>query len=101
MAITSLVLGIAAFPAICCYGVPAVVLGVAAVILGRISLRRIRESGGALGGHGMAQAGWITGLVGGSLGLIYGLITVGFVILTFFLTFFSAANGIGNPSPSP
>jgi hypothetical protein len=33
MAITSLVLGIVAFPAICCYGVPAVALGTTALIL--------------------------------------------------------------------
>ncbi len=97
MAITSLVLGIAAFPAICCYGIPAIALGVTAVILGRMSLGRIRESGGALGGHGLAQAGWITGLVGGSLGLIYALFVVGVAVLTFF----AAANGVGIPSPTP
>ncbi|HVC75721.1 MAG TPA: hypothetical protein VND96_04305 [Candidatus Micrarchaeaceae archaeon] len=97
MAITSLVFGIAALPAICCYGIPAIALGVTAVILGRMSLGRIRESGGALGGYGLAQAGWITGLVGGSLGLIYTLITLGIVILTFVAT----ANGIGIASPTP
>lgn len=97
MAITSLVFGIAAFPAICCYGVPAVALGVTAVIVGRMSLARIRESGGALGGYGLAQAGWITGLVGGALGLIYSLLTVGTLILAFFAT----ANGLGIPSPTP
>jgi hypothetical protein len=99
MAITSLVFGIASFPAICCYGVPATALGITAVILGRMSLGRIRESGGAVGGFGLAQAGWITGLVGGSLGLLYALFTVGLVLLTFFATFFAAANGIGIPSP--
>ena len=97
MAITSLVFGIAAFPAICCYGVPAVALGVTALILGRMALGRIAASGGALGGHGLAQAGWITGLVGGSLGLLYALFTVGVVIVAFF----AAANGIGIPSPTP
>ena len=96
MAITSLVFGIAAFPAICCYGVPAVALGVTALILGRMALRRIAASGGAVGGHGLAQAGWITGLVGGSLGLLYALFTVGVVIVAFF----AAANGIGIPSPT-
>jgi hypothetical protein len=91
MAITSLVLGIAAFPAICCYGIPAIALGITAVILGRMSLGRIRESGGALGGHGLAQAGWITGLVGGSLGLLYAIFAVGLVVL--------ALIGHGIPSP--
>jgi len=96
MAITSLVLGIAAFPAICCYGVPAIALGITALILGRISLRRIRDSGGALGGGGLAQAGWITGLVGASLGLIYALFTVGFLVLALF----AGSSGIF-PSPTP
>ena len=91
MAITSLVFGIAAFPAICCYGIPAVALGVPAVILGRIALGRIRESGGALGGYGLAQAGWITGLVGGSLGLIYAIFAVGLFVLAWF--------GFGIPNP--
>lgn len=70
MAISALVLGIASFPAICCYGIPAVALGVTALILGIVSLRKIRASGGMLGGYGLAMAGWITGAVGGSLGLI-------------------------------
>jgi hypothetical protein len=70
MAITSLVLGIASFPFICCYGVPAVAFGVTALVLGLVSLGKIRASGGALSGYGLAMAGWITGAVGGSLGLI-------------------------------
>lgn len=71
MAITSLVLGVASFPAVCCYGVPAIGLGITALILGRVSLRRIRASGGAIGGDGLANAGWITGTIGAVLGVIY------------------------------
>ncbi|MGZ6214415.1 MAG: DUF4190 domain-containing protein [Candidatus Limnocylindria bacterium] len=97
MAITSLVFGIASFPAICCYGIPAVALGAAALILGRMSLGRIQASGGALGGFGLAQAGWITGVIGGALGLLYALFSIGVVLLTFF----AAANGLGIPSPTP
>jgi hypothetical protein len=97
MAITSLVFGLAAFPAICFYGVPAVALGLTALILGRMSLGRIRASGGALGGGGMAQAGWITGLVAGSLGLIYGVFSLGVLILVFVATW----HGLGIPSPTP
>jgi hypothetical protein len=97
MAITSLVLGIAAFPAICCYGVPAIALGGTALILGRISLGRIRDSGGAIGGHGLAQAGWITGLVAGSLGLLYALIAVGSIIFALLI----GARGITLPTPTP
>ena len=76
MAITSLVLGIASFPSICCYGLPAIGLGVTALIIGRISLRNIRASGGTLAGEGLAQAGWITGSIGGALGLIYMVVMV-------------------------
>jgi hypothetical protein len=97
MAITSLVFGIASFPAICCYGVPAVALGATALILGRMSLGRIRASGGTLGGHGLAQAGWITGLVGGSLGLLYMLFVVGGIILALFV----GSGGITLPTPTP
>jgi hypothetical protein len=98
MAITSLVLGIAAFPAICCYGVPAVALGITAVILGRMSLGHIRASGGTIGGEGLAHAGWITGVVAGSLGLLYALLTVGSFILVFIL----AASGVlPPPTPTP
>lgn len=97
MAITSLVLGIAAIPAICCYGLPAVALGVTAVILGRVSLGRIRAGGGALGGAGLAQAGWITGLVGASLGLLFAVVTIG----VFGLSLFFAATGGQIPSPTP
>jgi hypothetical protein len=91
MAITSLVFGIASFPAICCYGIPAVALGVAALVLGRMSLGRIQASGGALGGFGLAQSGWITGVVGGSIGLLYAIFAVGLVVLAL----------IGNGIPSP
>jgi hypothetical protein len=81
MAITSLVLGIVAFPGICCYGVPGIALGVTAVILGRMALRKVRASGGTLSGEGLAQAGWITGAVAGSVGLLYALFTVGIIIV--------------------
>ena len=93
MAITSLVLGIAAFPAICCYGVPAIALGITALILGRKALGTIRASGGTLSGEGLAQAGWITGLVAGSLGLLYVLFVAG--------TFIFALTGGGGLFPSP
>jgi hypothetical protein len=88
MAITSLVLGVASFPAICCYGVPAIALGITALILGRVSLRKIRASGGMLGGDGLAQAGWITGTIGAVLGVIYLVSIIGIYgfSLYYFLT---------------
>jgi hypothetical protein len=95
MAITSLVLGIVAFPGICCYGVPGLALGVTAVILGRIALGRIRNSNGALGGYGLAQAGWICGL---AASLLAGLYFVFYVVMGAF-TIFSLLQS--TPSPSP
>jgi hypothetical protein len=62
MAIASLVVALVAIPALCLCSVASIGLGIAAIVLGRQALTRIRESNGALGGHGLAQAGWITGL---------------------------------------
>ena len=90
MAIASLVLGIVAFPSICCYGIPGVAFGVTALILGRVSLRKIRASNGMIGGHGIAQAGWICGLVAAVLGGLYGLFTL--AILLFGI--FGSASGV-------
>jgi hypothetical protein len=87
MAITALVLGIVAFPGICCWGLPGLILGVVAIILGRMALRRIRAAGGAIGGRGLAQAGWICGLVAAILGGIYGLFQLGFLLLGIFGAF--------------
>jgi hypothetical protein len=56
-ATTALVLGILGV-ALCGLLAPA------AFVLGRRAIREIDASGGALGGRGSAQAGWILGLVG-------------------------------------
>ncbi len=96
MAITSLVLGVASFPAICCYGVPAIGLGITALILGRVSLRKIRASGGMLGGQGLAQAGWITGIVGGVLGLIY---LLAIVAIYGFAIYYAVTHPHATPTP--
>jgi len=84
MAIASLVLGIVAFPSICCYGIPGVAFGVTALILGRVSLRKIRAANGMIGGHGIAQAGWICGLVAAVLGGLYGLFTLAVLLFGIF-----------------
>jgi hypothetical protein len=86
MAITSLVLGIAAFPGICCYGVPGLALGITAIVLGRIALGRIRNSYGAVGGYGLAQAGWICGLVASILSGLNALFSLGSIALAIFST---------------
>ena len=96
MAITALVLGIVAFPGICCYGLPAIICGVIAVILGRMAMGKIRAAGGAIGGYGLAQAGWICGLIAGALGAIY----LVFNILVLVGLIFSHSSG-GGTFPYP
>jgi hypothetical protein len=96
MAIAALILGIVSIPGICCYGIVGLAAGITGIVLGRMSLRKISASGGMIGGRGLAQAGWICGLVGAVLGLLYGLFSIGVLI-------FSASNGFGNftiPTPS-
>ena len=58
LAIASLITGIVSL--LCC----GVILGPAAAIMGFISRNRITQSGGAIGGGGMAMAGLILGVVG-------------------------------------
>jgi hypothetical protein len=97
MAIASLIVGIAAFFGLCCYGIGGVILGVTALVLGRVSLGRIKAAGGMVGGAGLANAGWICGLVAAVLGGIIGL-----AYLAFFI--FAIANGSSTnftfPTPS-
>lgn len=81
MAIAALILGIVAFPGICCYGILGVAFGVTAVILGRISVRKIRAANGMIGGFGLAQAGWICGLVAAVLGALYGIFYLVIIVL--------------------
>jgi len=90
----ALVVSIVAAVGVCGYGVLAVILGPIAIFLGLSSQRRIRASGGALGGGGMAMAGWIVGMVATGLGAVYALIML--IFLGIFI-----ASGMSHPSPSP
>ena len=94
MAITSLVLGILAFPGICCYGIVGLPLGIAALILGRMAVGRIGKSGGAVGGYGIAQAGWICGLIAAGISAIVLLV---WVVLGAAFSIFTLIQ----PSPTP
>jgi hypothetical protein len=96
MAIASLILGIVAFPGLCCYGVLGFVFGVIALVLGRVSLRRIKAGNGTIGGRGIAQAGWICGLVAAILGTIIG---IGYIAL-FALGMSGAFNHLPGFTPS-
>lgn len=64
-AIWSLVLGILSL--VCC----GFLAGVPAIILGSSAKREIESSGGMQAGGGMAQAGFILGIISVVLGLIY------------------------------
>jgi hypothetical protein len=79
-----LVLGIAGV--LVCPGI----LSIPAIIIGRISERRIKESGGTMTGDGLAKAGWITGIAG-------------LVLAVFLILFFSliATSFLGSNVPMP
>jgi hypothetical protein len=66
MAVASMVIGIVSLVLACGYGIG--LLGApVALVMGRVSMKRIDASGGQLGGRGMAQAGFILGIVGSVL----------------------------------
>lgn len=73
-AIGSLVTGIVS---LACPGVIGIFLGITAIALGAVGLRRIKASEGALDGRGMALAGLILGSIGTVLG------TAAFIYVTF------------------
>ena len=79
LAIASLICGIAAwiiFP---------VVAAIAAVVTGHLAKKEIRNSGGMIGGDGMALAGLLLGYIQ------LGLAVIGIIILIFALMLFSTS----------
>jgi hypothetical protein len=95
-AIASLVCSIIALPAILCYGIPAIILGLVGFFLGRSAVKRITASGGYKGGHGIATAGWIVGIVGAAIGLLVSIVWIGLFALVL-----NGAVKAPSPSPSP
>jgi hypothetical protein len=93
-AVASLICAIVALPAIVCYGVPGIILGLVGFFLGRSGLKRIAASGGYKGGRGVATAGWIVGIIAAALGLLYAVVAVGAVALYL-------SGVIPSSSPSP
>lgn len=69
-ATTSLVLGIISLVAC------GLLLGIPAMIVARQAKREIRESGGRIGGDGLATAGFVTGLIGTIWSLLAFLLVV-------------------------
>lgn len=63
-AVWALVLGIASI--VCC----GLIAGIPAIILGRSAMKEVDRSGGTKGGRGLAQAGFITGIVGTALSVV-------------------------------
>ncbi|GGO90206.1 hypothetical protein GCM10011584_21480 [Nocardioides phosphati] len=79
LAIASLVTGIVGLTMICAYGlglIPAII----AIVLGRKSMKKIDASGGQIGGRGLAQAGFIMGII--STVIIVVLVAVGAIFFT-------------------
>jgi hypothetical protein len=65
MAVAALISAIVGLPLLCCWiGVAGSILG---IVLGLVSRRNIRESGGALTGDGLALAAIIVGAAGCAL----------------------------------
>src|SRR5215471_1041094 len=77
-AITSLVLGILSLPALCCgFCTPVgVILGVVALILGRMEEGAIQRGQSSPAGRTMARAGWIMGLIGIILNTVFFVLTL-------------------------
>jgi hypothetical protein len=89
MAIAALVLGVLSPLGALFDGVPGVILGSLAVVLGLMSRRRIKRSGGTLQGGGLALAGWIVGLCGIALGVVFAVLFIGL--------FLAMQSGSGKP----
>jgi hypothetical protein len=63
LAVAAMVIGIAGLAGACMYGIGTLISPVA-LFLGRSSMKKIDASQGQLGGRGMAQAGFIMGIIG-------------------------------------
>jgi len=74
-----MITGIAAIVLSCAYGIGLLASPVA-LVLGKVSLNRIKRSQGQLGGHGFALAGFILGIIGTVL-LVLAIIAVVIIIV--------------------
>jgi hypothetical protein len=82
MAVLALVLGLLAVVGGVFCLVPGPICGVPAVIVGLLSRHRIASAGGAMGGANLALAGWLCGLAGILVAVIYvGLFVAGALAL--------------------
>ena len=77
IAIAALVVGLVSVIGAFFDGVPGVIMGLVAIFLGLRARGRIKRSNGALGGGGLALAGWIAGVCGLVIGAVFALFLVG------------------------
>lgn len=86
-AVTSLILGILSLPMCFCFGLPAVLLGISAIVFAIVAKKDV--SAGRVGGASSGMA--IAGLICGIIGLCMGLIVIGMIL---------GGNQSGSGSPS-
>lgn len=80
MAVAAMVIGIVGLAGACMYGIGTLISPVA-LFLGRSSMKKIDASQGQLGGRGMAQAGFIMGIIGTVLLVLAILAVAGIVAI--------------------
>lgn len=79
-ATTAMILGIVGLALLPCYGVPTLFLAPIAFFLGRSSQKEIDASPGSWSNGGMAKAGWIMGLIGSILVLLFAIFVAAVLI---------------------
>jgi len=70
LALSAMIVGIAAIPAACACGI-GFIAGIVAIVLAVLAKRQINEANGTLGGSGMATAGLVCGIVAAVMGGLY------------------------------
>jgi len=80
-AVTSLVLGILSIVGCFVYGLPAIIMGGLAIIFAQIAKSDIRSNKVSANSRGLATAGFVCGIIGTSLGVVY----VGFFVIIIFM----------------
>lgn len=84
LAVASMVLGILGLLGLCAYGLGGV-LSPVALVLGRMSMKKIDASQGQVGGRGFAQAGFIMGIIG-TIIFVLAVIAIAFFFVALFST---------------
>ncbi|GAA1797037.1 hypothetical protein GCM10009795_048100 [Nocardioides hankookensis] len=79
LALGSMITGIAALVLSCLYGIGLLASPVA-MVLGKVSMNRIKRSQGQLGGRGMALTGFILGIIGTVL-LVLAIVVIVIIVI--------------------